>query len=160
MTKEEILKIYEELQVPENIIRHMKKVGEFAEELADKFIEKGFKINKKSITDAAKLHDVMRLSDKGHEKKMAEYLESIDEKAVAKLVEKHGFFSISDLENWEEKIMYYSDKRVDEDEIVSLEERFRRGEKRKGPKGNSDTVNKTKDQIRKLEKEIKEVVGD
>ena len=66
----------------------------------------------------------------GHIKAIAQILTKRGEDEVANLVTKHGFFEIDNLNTWEEKIMYYADKRVDGEKIVSLEKRFREGRKR------------------------------
>ena len=50
---------------------------------------------------------------------------------IANLVKKHDFFAIDNLNTWEEKIMYYADKRVDGDNVVSLKKRFKEGNKLK-----------------------------
>ncbi|MGM5485406.1 MAG: HD domain-containing protein [Nanobdellota archaeon] len=52
---------------------------------------------------------------------------------LAQVVRKHGYHEmegVNSLDNWEEKLVCYADKRVKHDKIVSLQERFRDGHER------------------------------
>lgn len=50
---------------------------------------------------------------------------------IAELVQKHRFQQIEDgFDTWEEKIVYYADKRVKHDRVVSLKERLEDGHRR------------------------------
>ncbi len=151
MTEEEIQRIYQQYETPKHVISHMEKVAELCETIADRLIEKGYEIDKENLIDAAKLHDFLRFIDFrtqqeqepaiwlelrakyqkiGHEKAAAQILESMGEKKIANIVAMHDFFQIDRLESWEQKILYYADKRVEGDKIVSLRERFYHGRKR------------------------------
>lgn len=130
MNQKQIISLYKELKVPENIIAHMRQVHFVCEKLIEAFIKKGIKIEKKNLLTAALLHDIFRTEDKCHAQKAADFLSHMGEKSVAKLVEKHNFFSIDNLKTWEEKILYYADKRVDRDKIVPLNRRFDKYENR------------------------------
>lgn len=130
MNKRQITLLYKELNVPENIIAHMKQVHFVCEKLIKAFTKKHIKIEKKNILSAALLHDIFRTANDHHAQKAADFLRKKGEKSVAKLVEKHNFFSIDDLKTWEEKILYYADKRVDRDRIVPLNRRFDKYENR------------------------------
>lgn len=64
----------------------------------------------------------------------AEILEERGYRDIANLVRKHRFLQVEDSFNtWEEKILYYADKRVKHDKIVSLEERLHDGKIRNAP---------------------------
>lgn len=53
---------------------------------------------------------------------------------IAKLIEKHRYLQIIEgFNSWEEKILYYADKRTKHDKIVSLKERLEDGRKRNAP---------------------------
>ncbi len=159
MTKKDILKIYSEFKVPKHIIAHMQKVAYVCEFLASGMIKKGFKIDVKSLLEAASLHDVLRLVD-CHEKKMARVMRKKGEKKIADLIAKHGFFSIWKLKTWEEKILYYADKRVDHDKIVNLKKRFEEGKKRNfTSEDDMEFVTKTEKEVEKLEKEFAGILG-
>ncbi len=185
MNQKEILKIYKDFNVPKHVIRHMKKVKEICEILADCFIKKGIKIDKKNLKYAALLHDVLRICDFrdfdpdkfdqkvtkydikkwkylrskygkiGHVKAMEQILNKIGEKKLAILVKKHDFFEIDNLHTWEEKIIFYADKRADGDKIVILEKRFKEGRKRNAK--NKEEILKAKEieeKVKKLEREL------
>lgn len=115
--------IYKELEVPQNIIEHMKVVAVLCKKIADMLIAKGKKIDKKLLIQAALLHDCLKIHD-NHEETMAEFLRKKGQPKLANLIAKHGFFSIDELKTLEEKILYYADKRVAGNKIVSLDKRF------------------------------------
>jgi len=175
-----ISKLYKKYEVPANIIAHMKKVSEFAAILCDKFTKKGYKIDKESVVKAALVHDLLRVCDfkeisptspvlwaelkkkygkLGHEKATQKILNKMGHKEIGNLVLKHDFFKIKELRTWEEKILYYADKRVDHDKVVSLKVRFREGRKRNF----SDTddlakITATEKMIVSLEKQIRKTI--
>jgi hypothetical protein len=168
----------------------MKKVTEVCRVLADSLEKKGIKIDKTSLINAAKLHDVLRTCDFlrvdpksfqqrvtkkdlavwgdlqkkygkiGHEKAMYMILRKMSENKLANLVLKHDFWRIGELKTWEEKILYYADKRVEGTRVVTLRKRFEEGKKRNAKKGEDpkrriDTENK----VIMLEKEFKKILG-
>lgn len=177
--------LYKRYRVPKHVIAHMERVAEFAGSLADKLIKKGFKINIELIKEAALLHDILRVCDFrnldqkyfwekvseedkkvwdflrkkygkiGHEKAAKKILHELGEKELAELVEKHDFWKIEKLKTLEEKILYYADKRVEGNKIVSLKKRFAEGRKRNAMPG-EDASKRTKieNQVIKLEKEL------
>lgn len=171
MKKSEIKKIYEKFKVPQNIILHMQKVAEICGILADKLDEKrttgigktasargatgahGMRIKKNILIKSALLHDVFKPDGKHHATKMANYLRKIGEKSMANLVEKHDFWQIDNLKTWDEKILYYADKRAYEDKLVSLQTRIDEGRKRNPGKISSEVI-ETEKKMKKLEKEF------
>lgn len=190
MNKSQIQKIYKKFHTPKNIIKHMEKVAELCGILADEFEKKGIKIDKDILISSALLHDALRVCDIrnykpfdlkknatkkdlqtwenlrqkykkiGHEKATAEILKEMGEKKIAKLILKHDFYMIDKLKTWEEKILYYADKRVDHDKIVSLKKRFKEGKKRNnGPGDDFGFIEKIENKIITLEKEMAEVLG-
>lgn len=176
MSVKKILSLYKKYAVPEHIIKHMAKVAEYSLNLCEKFEKKGIKIDKNSVIKAALLHDVLRPCDfreflnsvpkewvemrkkyhkKGHEKAMSEILNKMDFKKIANLVSKHDFYKIDELKTWEEKILYYSDKRVEKDGIVELKERFKKGRERNfKPTDDLKKIKGIEKKIVTLEKEI------
>lgn len=191
MNKAAISKIYKEFHVPRHIIAHMRTVAYVCKCLCEKFSAKNIKIDKKTVITAALLHDTLRVVDFekinpsrfpnkpsksdlecwlglwkkyhkiGHEKALARVLRTRKEKKIGDLIEKHGFFSVWKLKNWEEKILYYSDKRVDHDKVVSLKKRFREGKKRNMlPTDDSEFVTATEKKVQALEKEFVKVLGE
>lgn len=191
MTKKEILEIYKEFRVPKHIIAHMRVVAHIAQQLASRLQKKQIKIDKDAVIQAALLHDVVRYVDfklplkerfkdridekdlefykntwkkyhkLGHEKAMAKILREKGEEKIAKIIAKHGFFSVWKLKNWDEKILYYADKRVDHDSIVDLKKRFSEGKKRNMlPTDDQKLVEQTEKEAEKLELEIEKILGE
>lgn len=188
MKLSEIPKIYKKYHVPLHVIAHMQKVQEVAEKLSEAFNSKGIKVRKNLIKKGALLHDVLRICDFrtfepekfpqkvtrqdievwrdlrrkyqkiGHAKAMSQILKAINENTLAEIVEKHDFLRIDDLETWEEKILYYADKRVDQDTIVPLGRRLTEGAKRNRNEVDN-TVTITERKIFALEKEIISILG-
>lgn len=181
MNKNQIRKIYKEFHVPHHIIAHMRTVACICKILCEKFIAKNIKIDKETVISAALLHDTLRVVDFekinpdlkcwgklwkkyhkiGHEKAMARILRKRGENKMAKLIARHGFFSIWKLKTWEEKILYYADKRVDHDKIVSLEKRFAEGKKRNMlPADNPKFIADTETKVKNLEKDLVKILGE
>ena len=92
---------------------------------------------------------------------MAQILRKKGEHKLANLIAKHGFFSIWKLKTIEEKILYYADKRVDRDKIVSLKKRFSEGKKRNmSPNDDLEFVKKTEEKVFALEREFVQISGE
>lgn len=132
-SREECLEILNKNKTPSNVIEHCKAVCRVAEEISDKLINKGINVNKKLVLAAALLHDVERLKD-NHVAEGAKLLKSLGLPEVAEVVKKHSLYKLDNEEiqpkTVEEKIIFYADKRVQGNKIVSLEERFQDLEKR------------------------------
>lgn len=190
MNKEEISQLYKEYHVPEHVIAHMKSVAKVCESLADALIKKGHEVNKDMLLNAALLHDLLRLCDfkkfepnsfpqkvtgkdieiweklrkeygeMGHVKAGAKVLKEIDEHEISVLIEKHAFYAIDNLNNWEEKILYYADKRVNGDEIVDLETRFNESRKRNiDDSVDLEKLMKYEKKVKILEEEFIKIIG-
>jgi len=191
MNKEEIFKLYKKYHVPVHVVSHMNQVKNICDILADKFIKKGHKINKKTLSNAALVHDLFRVCDFrdfdpkkidqkitkedikvwthlrekygkiGHVKAIGDFLRNKGETTFATLVERHDFYNVDKLKTLEEKILFYADKRVDHDVIVSLKKRFSEGTKRNAKKGDNEPLRiETQNKILKLEKEIFSILGE
>ena len=126
-TKEECLKILNNNKTPSNVIRHSKAVCKVAEKIADNIIKKGIKVNKKLVIAAALLHDIERGKDQ-HVMRGFRLLKKLGYPEVAKVMKKHSLYKLEVKSNqpstWEEKIVFYADKRCKDDKIVSLKQRF------------------------------------
>ncbi len=126
-SKEECLDILNKNKTPSNVIEHCKTVCKFAEDIAEKLIKKGVKVNKKLVVAAALLHDIERDKD-NHVTVGEKLLKSMGLSEVSEVTKKHSLYNI-EKENIhpktiEEKIVFYADKRIKGHKIVSLEERF------------------------------------
>jgi putative nucleotidyltransferase with HDIG domain len=126
-SKEKCLDILNKNKTLPNIIEHCKAVCGFAEDLAEKLIKKGIEVNKKLVAAAALLHDIERLKE-NHVIAGAKLLKSMGFSEVAEIVRKHTMYAVEEpggqLNTIEEKIVFYADKKVKGNKIVSLEERF------------------------------------
>jgi len=114
-------------KTPSKIIEHSKAVCKVAEKAANGLIKKGIKLNKKLVIAAALLHDIERAKP-NHVIKGSRLLKSMGFSEVAEVVKKHSLYKL-EVKNrqpstWEEKIVFYADKRVKANKIVSLKERF------------------------------------
>lgn len=191
MNQEEIQLIYQEFRVPHHVIKHMQQVAKVADALAKAFFSSNIEVDHESLNAAALLHDTMRICDFrefdpekipqnvnnqdievwtalrykykkiGHAKAMHDYLIKKNKPKIANLVKKHDFSEIDNLSSWEEKLIYYSDKRVDHDKIVTLKMRLEEGEKRnKTPDDKKDIRQTIVNKLHNLEDEIREAIGE
>lgn len=80
---------------------------------------------------------------------------------IAKVVRSHRFLQIEKgFASWEEKIVYYADKRVKHAKIVSLKERLEEGRIRNAPETLGNKKARALDQkVFELEREIMEALG-
>ena len=126
-TKEECIEILNKNKTPSQVIQHCKTVCKVAEEIADKLIAKGINVNKKLVTAAALLHDVERVKG-DHIKEGIKLLKSLGFPEVSRVIGKHSLYKIEEPERqpktFEEKIIFYADKRCIGNKVVSLKERF------------------------------------
>jgi len=131
-TKKECLSILNKNKTPSKVIEHSKAVYTVAENITNKLIKKGIKINKNLVIAAALLHDLER-GKNNHVVRGFNLLKKVGYLEVAKVMKKHSLFKVTLKNNqprsWEEKIVFYADKRCKDDNIVSLEERFKALEK-------------------------------
>lgn len=95
----------------------------------------------------------------GHVVAAYNMLMDLGEKRLAVIVRRHGFRSLIEPvnrpETWEEKLIYYADKRVKHDQVVSAKERLRDGRERYFPDGNvPDHDPHVQEALYQLEQEI------
>jgi len=131
-TKEECLALLNKNKTPSNVIKHSITVCKVAESITEELIRKRIKLNKKLIIAAALLHDIERAKE-NHVIKGAKLLKSMGFKKVSEVIKKHSLYNLEQknkqLTTWEEKIVFYADKRVMGNKIVSLKKRFEALEK-------------------------------
>lgn len=128
MDREEIQYLYHKCGTPEGTVRHMEAVAQFIGILEEKMKYSGYRWN--LLRKAALVHDICR-TQREHAKAGADILRKEGYWEIAKLVESHhSSKSIIDAEQEEmsvlseEDLLFYADKRVQEDRIVSLDDRF------------------------------------
>jgi len=126
-SREQCLQILKNNKTPSNVIEHCKVVAKVAEGIAEKLIKKGRKVNKELVIAGALLHDIERHKD-NHVARGAELVKKLGYPEVAKVVSKHTLYEVEIEENqpktFEEKIVFYADKRVKNDKVVSLKGRY------------------------------------
>ena len=124
-SRDECLDILNKNKTSSNVIEHCKTVCKVAEDVADKLIGKGISVNKGLVTAAALLHDVERVKDE-HIIRGVKLIKSLGYPEVAEVLGKHSLYKQEESppKTIEEKIVFYADKRVMRNNIVSLEERF------------------------------------
>lgn len=127
----EISRLYQKYRTPQQVIRHMRKVAEVADQLMDCIQMPG--LNRVRVMKACLLHDLCR-AEKEHARVSAEAIRQEGYPAIAALVAVHHQAAYSEREAQgpltEAELLFYADKRVQEDRLVSVEERFRESRKK------------------------------
>ena len=127
-TKEECLKILKDSNVPDNVIAHSKAVCNVALKIADLLEKRGINVNKDLVAAGALLHDIKKINSNDHVIEGADFVKALGFPEVALVIRKHGLTHLQNDDffpkSWEEKIVFYADKRAKNDKIVSVEERF------------------------------------
>lgn len=127
----EITRLYQKYETPKQVIRHMRKVAEVADQLMDGIQMPG--LNRVRVMKACLLHDLCR-AEKQHARVSAEAIRKEGYPAIAALGAGHHEAAYSEREAQgpltEAEILFYADKRVQEDKLVSVEERFRESRKK------------------------------
>jgi len=128
--KRQCIALLEKHQTPDHIIRHSQRVWEVGELLGEELIAKDLAINMDLLRASCLLHDIGKypciLEGGGyHDVRGKEILEEEGFPRVASIVVQHVILKTSREDPIrEEHLVYYSDKRVVHDEIVSLDARF------------------------------------
>lgn len=127
----EIARLYQKYETPKQVIRHMRKVAEVADQLMGGIQMPG--LNRARVMKACLLHDLCR-AEKQHARVSAEAIRKEGYPAIAALVAVHHQSAYSEREAQgpltEAEILFYADKRVQEDGLVSVEQRFRESQKK------------------------------
>ncbi len=145
-------------------MRHSLKVNQLAMFLGKKLKDKGEDVNLELLEVSSLLHDVGKLlGDKigSHITAGCKILNERGLPDIANIIKKHPIYAILNEDTtpktWEEKLVFYADRRVMEDKIVSLDERTNDHAKRK-PKIKK-ILPKVLPKIKKLEDEIFNIIG-
>lgn len=125
----ECVRLLDEMGVADTILGHSMRVHSVAMRVCDVLERKGIVVDRKLVSAASLLHDILKLQAREHHHiKGAEFLRGRGMSKVAAVVEKHGLNTIGHPElhptTYEEKIMFYSDLRVLPGRIGTLKERF------------------------------------
>ena len=125
-TDNEIQSFYEKYAVPSHVIKHMKAVADFQDEILDMLEEKGYEYDRLLLRAAALLHDIARL-EKNHAAAGARYLAEAGYPEISEIVALHHSVEMQKNEiPGPAEILFYADKRVAEDQVISIEDRFAR----------------------------------
>jgi putative nucleotidyltransferase with HDIG domain len=165
-THKQCLRMLKEHRVPSHIVRHSLTVAKLAVFLSERLKEKGLPVDVALVDRACLLHDIFRICElektEAHEDAAYNLLKE-KYPVLALTVKKHRYSALLDEKErprtWEEKLVYYADKRVMHDRIVPLKERLEEAHKRyaglrrANVKPTLDTT-KIDGLIYKLEKEI------
>ncbi|MEK7529044.1 MAG: tRNA (adenosine(37)-N6)-threonylcarbamoyltransferase complex ATPase subunit type 1 TsaE [Patescibacteria group bacterium] len=181
----EIRTLFRRYHTPEHVKQHCAAVAKLATHIARCMSRQGTPVNIQLVRAAALLHDVVRVVDfrtfskekfektpkyadwifwtrlrkkyQGlHHADVAHLLLSKKYPELATIIQKHKYVQLKKgFESWEEKIVFYADKRVKHDNIVSLKERIRDGRIRNAPHMIGSQSEKNLDlKAQKLEREI------
>lgn len=132
--------IWEQNNLPLNIVKHCKAVANIACNIGEKLLSKGSILDLKKLKAAALLHDIGRMQNQ-HAKAGQKILKILGYDEIADIISVHTDIEIkNNIEITEAEIVYLADKLVIEDENVTLEERFRNSIDEYG--GNPEVYNK------------------
>ena len=158
---EEIRRLYQKCHTPENVIAHMEKVAETVQDIFTKIDNrKLFCENEKELVyKAALVHDICR-TEKNHAQKSADFLRKEGYKDVADLVLFHHSEVIEEEESLKlHELLFYADKLVVNDQIVTMEERFAKSfEKCKGIPEAESKHRKLYYKTKNIEEKIKNIL--
>ncbi len=147
--------------VPEEVIRHSLAVSRFAVKLGERLKAEGKKVDLKLLEASCLLHDIGKIESirngGNHEKIGHDILVRHGFKEVAEVVLKHSLHYIIDTKNkprsLEEKILFYSDKRVMGHKVVPLKKRL--DDLLKRYPQHKESIIKAEPLVFKLEEELK-----
>lgn len=126
LDEEAISNLYEKYHTPDPVIRHMKKVADFSEKIIEELTDMP-EIHPERIRRACLLHDLCR-QKKDHARISAAALLAEGYPEIADLVSVHHVSAYSKEEVGsplsDAEVLFYADKRVKEDQVVTVQERF------------------------------------
>ncbi len=128
-TIEECFEFYKEINTPQNIINHVIAVNRIAVFLAERLKEKDVEIDVRLVDAASLLHDLDKwlcINDKSlrHGEETEKILKEKGFPEVGFYARQHIAERLDENSTWEEKVICYADKRVRDEKIVTLKERF------------------------------------
>lgn len=162
--------LLKEEQTPRNIFLHSRKVNAISMFIAKRLKEKGENVNLAIVDMGSLLHDIAKYkaikSNNGMKHNYEGYnmLMTKGYPFIARVVLKHGLDEIIakyGLKGWEETIVFYADKRVNRDKIVSLDDRLTYLKRRYGKISHKiiEKIIKTEKPLKELERQIFKKLG-
>ena len=169
LSEAECVKLWDEYALPANVRAHCRLVSRVAGFLAEKLRAKGIQVQPQVVRCAALLHDLMKvhaIQAGGDEYAQVErVLSERGFPVLGRICARHGLYSILEPfpdRGWEEKLVFYADKRVQHDQLVSVEERLEDLAARYGA-GNPHEAAKIRaclPLVKALEREIFDLIGE
>lgn len=124
----ECLEILRAYRVPENVVRHSVVVAGVAHFLSEKLRERGGSLAPLLAHRGGLLHDLDKIESARenlpHGLPAAERLAKLGYQALGEIARAHVVRPDRLPRTWEEKLVFYADKVVEEDEVVGLEGRL------------------------------------
>ena len=163
-TEKKCYELLKENRVPKNVVEHSETVKDLAVELAKGIVENEREVNIGLVSAGALLHDIDKIEtlEQGiHGEVGWRKLREKGYWGVADIVRKHVLERIKELSLIEEKLVYYADKRVIGNKVVSLAERLEFIEKKYGSKSAvaMQRIKKFEPLVYRLEKKITKITG-
>jgi uncharacterized protein len=129
-SEQECLELLEKYRTPEHIVLHSRKVWEVGKILGEGLLRQNNTVDLQLLRASCLLHDIGKYpcildGTKFHDIRGEQILEAEGFPSIARIVVQHVILrSQIAAPLKEEHVVYYADKRVVHDEVVSLEERF------------------------------------
>ena len=132
ISRKDCLNLLDKHGIQGKVFNHILKVEQIAVFLGEKLKEKGIDINIDLLRASALLHDIGRnLADHtkmDHVEAGVIILRGEGLSEIADIIRKHSINAIVEEDKipvtWEEKLVYYADKRACEDQLISIDERI------------------------------------
>ena len=131
LSYDQCINMLHDMDVPHNVIRHSIVVEKIASFLTNQLLIGGVILEGDLIKSAALLHDITKVSsmnsNEEHDITGAALLDELGYSEIAYIVSQHISLSHFDLLGRisEAEIVFYSDKRVEHEKIVSIDERYK-----------------------------------
>ena len=160
-TKEECLNVMKKYNMLENIVSHSLLVNSVALYLSEELNKRGENLNLLKVQAGALLHDITKTrsieTGEDHANTGSVLLKMLGYNPISEIVRQHVIIndtvnlpSVSEIE-----VVYYADKRVKHEEVVTLEERFNDLRKRYATtKEKESAINLLEKQSKELEEKI------
>lgn len=164
-SERECLKLLQKYDSQPTVVAHSKVVAKAAKAIARELAEKGVKVSVERVFAAALLHDIAKLEKNArgewkprhdHARKGAQILRKEGLAEIALIAERHVAESGDEVpKSWEEITVFYADKRVEWDQLASIEERFAALKRRYGSRaGAVERLDEVWPFVKKVEKKI------
>jgi len=123
-SKEVCMRVHQDFNTPDHIIRHCAKVANVAEYIAQALCDKDCILDLNKIRAAALLHDILR-TENNHAFRAAALLDDLGFTGISSIVGDHMELDEYDTVHITEKsVVYLADKMVYKDAVASIGERF------------------------------------